>query len=207
MTRFTPGVLAFYRGNATGSRAIQLKMTPPVCDPQDGWKPGVLMVEMTNGPKAFTYDWKNKLSFKLSLAEVTQIANWRNQPLSFKHDPNAKREGAGKITKTMDIKPAKDRGGVFIDMTSWTDKTKDKAHAIALSDDEFYAIRKICDRALTIIIGFEPEYLQAPAKRATAPVATTPAVAQSAAQTAPAPSAPVSRPAMPPRQAPARPPL
>ena len=164
MTRFTPGVLSFYRGKAGHSSAIQFKLVPPSFE-----REGCLLVDMTNGPGPFTYDWKNKLSFKLSYQEVSAIANWRNQPLKFKHDPNAKREGAGQITKTLEIKPGK-QGGVFVDLVTWKDQAKDKAHAIALHDDELYAIRKLCDRALTIIIGCEPEYLLPP-RPMTQPVA------------------------------------
>lgn len=153
MTRFTPGVVAFYRGKAGHSSAIQLKLIAPTPE-----QAGYVIIDMTNGPKPFTFDWKNKLSFKLSYQEVAAIANFHGKPLTFKHDPNAKREGAGTITKTFEIKPG-NQGGVFVDLVTYKGGAKDKAHAISLNDDEFFAIRRLCDRALTIMPGWEPEYL------------------------------------------------
>jgi hypothetical protein len=185
MTRFTPGVASFYRGKTGHSSALQLKLIPPSSE-----REGYVIIDMTSGPNPFQYNWKDKLSFKLSYTELAAIANYQGKPLKFQHDPNATRAGAGTVTKTLELKPGS-HGGAFIDLATYQGGTKERAHAIALSDHDLYAIRQLCRRALTITIGWDPAYLVPPASL------TTASSAQGASPTAPQARTSASRSASP----------
>ncbi|MDH5564633.1 MAG: hypothetical protein OEY91_13555, partial [Nitrospirota bacterium] len=66
---FTPGVLALYRGTEKKSSALHLtvfRATPH--------KAGYVKVEMTTGPKAFEYDWTQKIIFHLTIVELAALA-------------------------------------------------------------------------------------------------------------------------------------
>lgn len=153
---WTPGVAAFYRGKDTHSAALQLKLQAATA-----MREGYVQLDMTSGPKAFDYDWSQKVIWQFQLVELAAIirlcesARTDLPSLAFKHDPKAKQEGAGARTKLLRLKRGP-RGGAFWDLseTNTIAPEKNRAHSFAMNDEELLIVGELFRAALAITTGW-----------------------------------------------------
>lgn len=153
---WTPGVAAFYRGKDTHSAALHLKLQAATA-----MRDGYVQLDMTSGPRAFEYDWSQKIIWKFTVVELAAIIRLCQAPhadippLTLKHDPKAKQEGAGERTKILKIKRGP-RGGAFWDLseTHAAAPENDRAHSFAMSDDELLIVSELFRAALSITMGW-----------------------------------------------------
>ena len=69
---------------------------------------GVIFVNACSSTGVNIYDWENKFTFALGIADLGKILAFfvtagENGQLSLVHDPNMKKEGAGEIIKSMNF--------------------------------------------------------------------------------------------------------
>lgn len=153
---WTPGVAAFYRGKDNHSAALQLKLQAATA-----MREGYVQLDMTSGPAPFEYDWPRKIVWQFTLVELATIIRLCEAPhvdippVTFKHDPKAKQDGAGERNKILKIRRGP-RGGAFWDLseTNITAPEKDRTHSFAMNDDELLIVGELFRSALTITIGW-----------------------------------------------------
>ena len=152
---WTPGVAAFYRGKDTHSAALQLKLQAATA-----MREGYVQLDMTSGPKAFDYDWSRKIIWQfqpVELAAIIRVCENRTDlpPLTFKHDPKAKQEGAGARTKLLRVKRGP-RGGAFWDLseTHATAPDQNREHSFAMNEEELLIVGELFRAALAITTGW-----------------------------------------------------
>lgn len=154
--RWTPGVAAFYRGKDNHSAALHLKLQAATA-----MREGYVQLDMTSGPAPFTYDWSRKIVWQFTLVELAAIIRLCQAPhtdippVTLKHDPKAKQNGAGERNKILKIKRGA-RGGAFWDVseTNTTAPEKDRAHSFAMNDDELLIVSELFRSALAMTTGW-----------------------------------------------------
>jgi hypothetical protein len=156
---------AFKVHNRTGSVQVTLQpafFTGETFTAQNGevqvFRKGYLMVEMANASGGLdgrgnpVYDWANKVSMKLSDADIQPIlGGLRGEPCKIVHDPNkARGDGAdGSLPKSLLQLNKGERFGYFMTMSRGDRKAK-----CPISDAEAATFRLLLARALVRIYGW-----------------------------------------------------
>lgn len=105
--------------------AFQLKFVPPKPVESNPWEilQGFLLIEFANsiGNKKL-YNWKEKITMKLGLRDISQILVDVKAPDGVKivHDPKAGTEEKGKFFKTLTVKKGQKAGTFFWTLSSTT---------------------------------------------------------------------------------------
>ena len=153
---FIPGVLALYRGTEKKSSALHLTLFRATPN-----KAGYVKVEMTAGPRAFDYDWTQKIILHLTTFELAALAILETQEVIFHHKPDAAIGEATGRSKRFKVKPAP-RGGAFVDLTETNPPNPERTHSIAINNEELFAIQLLCREAIPLVIGWTRELCQVP---------------------------------------------
>lgn len=158
--RYTPGVLAFYRGKEHHSTAVQFRLYPSTAD-----GPGYVRMDITNGPSQFHYDWSQKIAMKLSTIELAAIGRQQQAPVIFTRENPSNDPAAAPKTKRFALKPAP-RGGAFLDVTETVNGQK-REHSFPLNDDELLLLKHLALAALPITLGWTADLcVKAPEREA-----------------------------------------
>lgn len=153
---FTPGVLALYRGTEKKSSALHLTLFRATPN-----KAGYVKVEMTAGPRAFEYDWTQKIIFHLTIVELAALALLDTQEIKFTHKTDAANGEQTERSKRLKIKPAP-KGGAWVDLSESHPPNPERTHSIAVNDEELFALQLLCREAIPLVIGWTSGLCQVP---------------------------------------------
>ena len=109
-------------------------------------KPGAILVEITNGTSQHKYEWSNKISFALSVQDLSAILNAfaRGDKVRRFHDPYKGKPGKeGKVSRTLEFTPGKD-GGYMVKAQQISKGASDDEslkHSVGINADEVRILR------------------------------------------------------------------
>jgi len=155
-----PAQYAIYKGVGGKWGAVQFN---PKYPQNDDDRPAVFL-EATSAKGPNLYDWEQKIIFALGVNDLSQILHFirtgvkpggEKNSLHLLHDPNAKSNRAGSITKSLTLDSP--NGTVAGCMLTLTEKKGDdiKSHKVPVSGHELQALSLLIQTAIPKLLSWD----------------------------------------------------
>lgn len=120
---------------------------------REGWRirEGAIFLEITSATGKNIYDWEHKIVMALSVTDMGKVALalTTGDGCKILHDPNAKTESQGSVTKSLSVSsPQGTKAGAIVEvsMTSGGQTTK---HTVPLTGDELLVVSQLVRTAIS----------------------------------------------------------
>jgi len=143
----------FYRGTEKNFTGYDGENKQAIYDGKDGWKlrDGCVFVEMAPTIGKNVYDWDNKITFALSVNDMSQLLLGlrTGDEVKLMHDPGAGTDNKGQVSKYMTFNsPNGTKIGGFLYLTQIINDDK-RNYKVPLSGAEVVALGELLRVALT----------------------------------------------------------
>lgn len=120
---------------------------------KEGWRmrEGAIFLEMSSAKGKNVYDWENKIVMALSVTDMGKLslALLTGDGCSIMHDPGAKTESQGAVTKALKvISPKGTKEGAFATLSK-TAGGQTVKHSVPLTGDEVVVLGQLLRSAIT----------------------------------------------------------
>jgi hypothetical protein len=120
---------------------------------QDGWRvrEGAIFLEITSAKDKNVYDWENKIVMALSTTDMGKLALAcaTGDECKIMHDPNAKTESQGSVTKSLSMaSPQGTKVGALVSV-AMTQGGQTVKHTVPLSGDEVLVLGQLLRTAIS----------------------------------------------------------
>jgi hypothetical protein len=125
---------------------------------KEGWKirEGAVFLEITSTKEKNVYDWENKVTVALSTNDLGKVLFGlkTGNEVKLLHDPGAKSEKAGEVTKTVNISsPNGTAEGCMVRVSQKTGEVV-KTHTVPLTGDEVLVLATLVQAAISRSLGW-----------------------------------------------------
>lgn len=121
--------------------------------PKEGWRvrEGAIFLEMTSAKGKNVYDWENKIVFALSVNDMGKLAFalLTGEEVSLMHDPNAKTQSQGTVTKSLKVSSPKGTKAGCLWTLSMTSGGQTVKHTVPLTGDEVVVVGQLLRSAIS----------------------------------------------------------